>query len=55
MKKVLAIFIAMIMALSLSVSAFAEEIPLFSDPDGEDFLSAEHGDASADGVYSFNP
>lgn len=55
MKKVLAIFIAMIMALSLSVSAFAEEIPLFSDPDGEDFLSAEHGDASAEGVYSFNP
>lgn len=55
MKKVLAILIAMIMALSLSVSAFAEEIPLFSDPDGEDFLSAEHGDASAEGVYSFNP
>ena len=40
MKKVLAIVLSVAMLLSvLSVNVFAEEIELFSDPDGEDFLN----------------
>ena len=37
MKKILAIVIAMVMVLSLSVSVFAEEIVVFNNPEGEAF------------------
>lgn len=37
MKKILAIVVAMVMVLSLSVSVFAEEIVVFNNPEGEAF------------------
>lgn len=37
MRKVLAIVLAIVMALSLSVSAFAKEIEVFNNPEGEAF------------------
>lgn len=57
MKKVLAIVLSVAMLLSvLSVNVFAEEIELFSDPDGEDFLNEEWGQWNNDQEkYTFAP
>ena len=57
MKKVLAIVLSVAMLLSvLSVNVFAEEIELFSDPNGEDFLDEEWGQWNSDQEkYTFAP
>lgn len=57
MKKVLAIVLSVAMLLSvLSVNVFAEEIELFSDPDGEDFLNEEWGQWNEkEEKYTFAP
>lgn len=57
MKKVLAIVLSVAMLLSVfSVNVFAEEIELFSDPDGEDFLNEEWGQWNNDQEkYTFAP
>ena len=57
MKKVLAIVLAFAMLLPvLSVNVFAEEIELFSDPEGEDFLNETWGQWNNDQEkYTFAP
>ena len=49
MKKILAISLAVVMALCLSVSVFAEEIVVFDNPEGETFIGM------AGNEESFNP